>query len=111
MTAPTRREIAAKTARLERALGITPSPRASLEQRIAVIESRQGPRAAKPAPVTKAGRSNLSGDGERMDQAMGLPDRKSPIVEQQGAVMVMRAIKRDEARKHLEAYRARYGVR
>lgn len=121
MNAPTRAGIAAQTARLERQLGITPSPRASLEQRIAVIEARQGPRATKTAPTTAAGLPDRSGEGERMDRQMGIVDRRTPIVEQKGNVMVMRAVKRDVARRQraeqgiapaddafLAAFRAKY---
>ena len=105
MTAPTKAELARQIAKLERSYGITPRPGASLEQRAAAVAARQG--SAKPAkPVTKAGRSNLSGDGERMDRLMNLPDRESPIVEQKGNTVVLRTIKPADARRQ----RAEQGI-
>lgn len=107
MSAPTRATIAAQTARLERVLGLTPRPSATLEQRIAAVAAKQE---SKPKPKrTRAGNSDLSGDGERMDRLMGVVDRRTPLVEQRGNTVVMRTMKRDDARKHLESFAARYG--
>lgn len=56
--------------------------------------------------TTSTGRTNYSGDGERMDQLMGLT-RTLPVVESQndgtGTVVVMRATKRADAVRQLAA--------